>query len=136
MPNSLKYRRRQVYLGVFVLLLSVFSVAEGVYFRHQDKLQRQCIERSFADLSAALQVRADLIEQDSAMNNKAWMVYADAAGVVRDDPTKPLPPKVLHHYQRRLVRTLLEYRRVERRIAQARDDNAIPPFPVGRCSND
>jgi hypothetical protein len=117
MTSPQRLRRRQYALGVVVLLLSVFSVAEGIYFRVQDKHQRACLQNSFGALSEALTVRGDLVQRDT-------------------DNTTRIITKVFNAKTPEEARAAFaEYEQEAQAIEKARGESPIPPFPEGKCSS-
>jgi hypothetical protein len=130
-PES--HRRGQVVLGVFILLLALFTVAQGVKSAQYERETQACIADKFRELSAALNARARLTERETSQNKALWLIYADAAGLVKEDPTEELKPKDRERLQRQLVAQLLEYKKVITEIEKERRENPLPPYPVGIC---
>jgi hypothetical protein len=108
-------------------------IIQSWYFNAQDRDQRGCFEEKFSELSVALDARADLTEKETAQNKALWLIYANAAGLVKDDPTKPLKPADQERLQRELVKQLLEYKDTITTIERERQKNPLPPYPVGVC---
>lgn len=116
MTTPQRLRRRQYTLGIFVLLLSVFSVAEGIYFQIQDKHQRECLQVSFADLSTTLDARGDLVQRQA-------------------DSTERLITNVFNAKTPQQARAAFKaYTSEQQAIERGRKRNPIPPFPAGKCS--
>lgn len=130
-PENL--RRRQRIEGVIVILLAIFTVFQAVLFNIEDRAQRDCFESKFSDLSYALDARAGLAERESRATRDVLLVYAEAAGILKDDPTKELTPAQQEALQVKLVKTLLTYKSEIEDIQRERRDNPVPPYPVGIC---
>lgn len=116
MPDSLRYRHRLKYLGIFVLVLSVFSVAQLFYFRHQDVVQRRCINEAFAELNRALVVRSELVDRETTNITR---IISDAIAAKTDQDRH---------------KAITRYVQETGRIQKARDDHPVPPFPEGKCN--
>lgn len=136
------FRRRQLLEGVALVVIGIFIAAQSVYFNTQDTrqddedmAQRSCFEKKFRELSVALDARAELTERETAQNKALWLIYAEAAGLLKDDPTAELTPKDQSKFQRKLVAQLLEYRKVINEIERDRRRNPVPPYPVGVCGD-
>jgi hypothetical protein len=142
-----RLRRRQRIEGTVVALLGLFTIYLGYTNERTDAAQTECISRNFADFNATLSLRSDLAEKESNIarresyvTKKVLLIFAKAAGVLRDDPTKELPPKQGAALQVALVERLLDYEEVieqlreeRQQIRSEREKNPIPPFPEGRC---
>lgn len=115
MPNSLKYRRRQVYMGLFVLLLSVFSVSEGMYFRHQDHVQRQCVSAALAHFSDVLGLRGTLVDRETANTNRI---------IERVFKAKSRAEALAAYH---------DYSVEEQAIQKLRNENPVPDYSPGAC---
>lgn len=116
-----------------LILVGVLMILQSWYFNAEDRDQRACFEEKFSELSVALNSRSDLTERETSQNKALWLIYADAAGLVRDDPTQELKPKDQARLQRELVAQLLEYKKTITEIEQERKENPLPPYPVGVC---
>jgi hypothetical protein len=132
-PERLK--RRQLIEGAMLIVIGLAMLWQSWYFAGQADEQRQCLVDNFQELSVALDARGDLAERESAQNKALWSIYAEAAGLVRDDPTEELPPREQAKLQRRLVAQLLEYDRVMDDIADQRRSTPLPPYPAGQCGD-
>lgn len=115
--DSRKYHRRQVALGIFVLVLSVFTVAEGFYFRHQDGVQRDCIAHAFSELNHTLSVRGNLVDRETRATSK---LLTDAIKYEHDGAERA---RVVRRYLRQIAD-----------IQQTRRENPVPPYPEGTCN--
>jgi len=141
-PERLK--RRQMIEGTVLILLAIFTVMQAVFFNvkadHSDQEsrlradeQRQCLAIKFRELSDTLKKRGALQVRESNAQRRIWAVYSHAAGLVKDDPTKPLKPADQHRLQRQLVAALLGYQEEIKAIQKSRRENPVPPYPLGTC---
>lgn len=144
-PERLK--RRQIREGFVLILLAIFTVVQAIYFNLEDRQQRDCVADKFSELTTSLERRSELVEtatdldaQESAAIRRIWMTYAEAAGLVKEDPTEELKPKDKARLQRELVANLLAYEKISKQVAEDRRQlqrdqrqNPVPPFPVGSC---
>jgi len=125
MTSPEKLRRRQHILGIIVILLAIFSVLQALYFQRQRVETQNCIARNFAELSSALQARADLQERESSATE--FMIVEFARYIRQRPPTE----------EERVAR-LLEiadlYERMVDDIQGDRQRNPIPPYPRGTCT--
>lgn len=149
MTSPERLRRRQRIEGVFLICLGAFIAAQSIYFNQKDSDQQDCLETNFVNLSVALNVRADLAQDETAVRKRVdkaeseiWDTYARAAGLLRDDPTAELPPAKQEQLQIDLVDALLNYQAVSEQAEDAivkiqldRTRNPVPPYPVGTCSD-
>lgn len=133
MTTPEKLRRRQLVEGALLIAIGIGMLVQSAYFAGRDEAQNNCMSGSFRELSSALDARSDLNQRETSQNKALWLIYADAAGLVKDDPTKPLSKADQQRLQRQLVAQLLEYRRVIGQIERERQDNPVPPYPEGRC---
>lgn len=133
MTTPSRLRRRQRLLGVFVLLLALFTVTQATYLTVQDRDQNACFQRRFTELSEVSKIRAGLAEEETHATAGVLRVYARAAGIVQDKPGYQLNPRQQKFYQTLLVKRLLQYGRATKRIQQERQDHPVPPYPVGSC---
>lgn len=121
--------------GALLIVLGVGLVVQSSYFQGQNEQQRRCLGDNFRELTVTLTDRAQLAAQESEANKRVWLVWADAAGIVRDDPTQPLPPKEQARLQRDLVAALLDFKRVVDSVEVQRRENPVPPYPAGSCAS-
>jgi hypothetical protein len=128
-----KHRRAQLVIGGAVLVLGLFTTSQAILSSQADNAQQDCFERNFREFARVLDARADIQARESVLIARIWQVYTEAAGVLQDDPTKELPPKEEARLQTRLVEALLDYDRGIEAIQQDREENPIPPYPVGTC---
>ena len=56
--------RVNLFLGIMMMLLGVFTVVQGIQARSEDKEQRQCLADNFGKLTDALTVRGTLSARD------------------------------------------------------------------------
>ena len=145
-PERLK--RRQIREGLVLILLAIFTVVQAVYFNLEDRQQSECVRDNFSEFARVTGFRADIGMQDSelqrretAVSKKIWLTFAEAAGVIKDDPSKPLPPDEQARLNGELVKNLLEYKETISEIEEEREQlqrerrrNPVPPFPVGECN--
>lgn len=135
MTTPENFRRRQLVEGAMLIVVGIAMILQGWYFANEDRAQRVCVEDKFRELSVALESRADLTERETAQNKALWMIYARAAGLVQDKEEIKLTPKQQEKFNRELVNQLLEYKRVITSIERERQENPVPPYPVGVCGN-
>jgi hypothetical protein len=128
-----KKRSGQWLLGIFLVLMAVMTLGQAVYFNHEDQRQRLCFQEKFGELSVALDARSELTERETDQNKELWLIYAEAAGLLKDDPTAELPPEEQRKLQIELVEKLLEYREEITKIERERERNPLPPYPIGVC---
>lgn len=133
MTTPERLRRRQRIEAACLIVLGIGMVVQTAYFNHQQDAQRACFESKFSEFTRTAKLRSGLAEDESAVTRGVLQVYAKAAGIVKDDPTKPLPPADREQLQRDAVKALLEYDTVTREVDQQRQDNPVPPYPEGRC---
>lgn len=130
-PERLRRRqRRETAAVLFVMLLTLGNIA---YNNREEAKQRDCIVENFRDLSQALEIRADLAKRETTVSKNLWLIYAEAAGLIKDDPTKPVPPKAAERLQRELVAGLITYKATIEQVEVERTANPVPPYPVGTC---
>lgn len=123
----------QLVEGVLLIVLGVGMVIQTSYFQDQNAVQRRCISDNFRELTVTLIARAELATREADASKRVWLVWADAAGLLRNDPTRPLPPKERARLQRELVDALLNFREVTDDVARERRDRPVPPYPEGEC---
>lgn len=130
-PENLK--RRQLVEGALLIAVGLAMLWQGWYFAGEGREQRECLADNFQELSVALDARANLADRETAQNQALWGIYAEAAGLVRDDPTAELKPEDQAKLQRELVAQLLEYQDVMAGIREERRETPLPPYPAGVC---
>jgi hypothetical protein len=161
MTTPERIRRRQHRLGYVIIAMGIAMIGQAYYFNDKDADNDACLIENFSQLTEALEVRSELATREALLNRRGlaasgyesaaadqiWQTFGEAAGYLREDPTKPLPPKEAERLNRQLVRDLLHYVAVAERVAERRDrlqvqrdnlverrdDNPIPPFPSGTC---
>jgi hypothetical protein len=134
MTTPERLRRRQLIESAMLIVVGILMIIQSYYFHHEDREQRECLSDNFVALSEALDIRSELVSRETAATKRIWLTYAEAAGVVKDDPTQELPPKEKARLQRKLVAALLDYERVIEDIERERRENPLPPYPVGVCT--
>ena len=128
-----KLLRRQLLMGIALLLLAVFTASQAVYFSLEDRSTQRCINDKFHELSRALDVRSTLTERETEAASAIWDVYGEAAGLVKDDPTEPLAQEDQDRLNTKLVKTLLSYQEEIALIEEKRAKNPLPPYTIGTC---
>ena len=136
MTTPERLRRRQLIEGSVLILLAIFTVVQAVAFSLEDRGQQRCVEEKFGELSLALDARADLTERESIATRRVFSVWGKAAGIVQDRPGSELTPAEEDELQAELVDALLTYQDEAEAIRQERQDNPLPPYPVGTCDQD
>lgn len=136
MTTPERLRRRQLIEGFVLLLLAIFTVAQSLYFSVQNNNQQQCFERKFTEFSAVSKIRAGLATEETAATRRVLMVYAQAAGLVKDKEDQKLTPAQQKRFTAKLVDALVHYARATQRIQEQRREHPVPPYPVGACSKD
>lgn len=136
------YRRGNLLIGGFVILLALGSVSEAYLSRQQDSRQTAesarilaCVVDKFSALNTALATRGELAAQDaaldrreSALNTGVNLAFAAAAEHPEVDNQQTLIDALL-----RYKREIGEVEQARARVKQAREQTPIPPFPVGAC---
>lgn len=133
-PDRLRHRQRV--LGLVVLLLAVFTLAQATYLTVQDRDQNRCFQTRFTELSRVSKIRAGLAEQETAATAGVLDVYAQAAGIVKDKPGYKLDPADQERLKKLLVHRLLAYSETAARIQRERQQHPVPPYPIGTCSEE
>ena len=133
MTSPENFRRRQRIEGLILILLAIFTVAQAIYFQVDNSKQQQCINGKFLQLSNSLDARGKLTTRESNATRRVFFVYSRAAGLVKDNPTKPLDKKTQHMFQRQLVRALMNYQKEIDAIQKERREHPLPPYTVGTC---
>lgn len=133
MTTPERLRRRQIIEGVLLILIGFAMLGQTWYFNEQDREQRDCLGDNFAELTVTLTARADLAERESAATKRLWLINAEAAGLLKDDPTRPLTPQEQARLQAKLVDALLDYEKVINSVERSRREHPVPPYPVGEC---
>ena len=123
-------------LGILLVLLAIGTLVQAIYFAREDGEQQRCLSQNFQELSVALDKRAELSSRETEQNQALWGIYAEAAGLIKDDPTAELKPADQKQLQIDLVKQLLEYQRVIEDIREERRKNPLPPYPLGACGGD
>lgn len=136
MTSPERFRRRQRIEGVVLILLAIFTVIQTVAFQLSDRGQQQCVETKFSELSVALDARADLTARETAASAKVWRVWGEAAGLAENAPGHELSPEDEDRLQGQLVDALLGYQREVKAIQAEREENPLPPYPVGSCKDE
>jgi hypothetical protein len=136
MTTAERLRRRQLIESGLIIVIGVLMLLQTAYFQGRAAEQQDCLAENFQELSVALNARGVLQERETAQNQALWGIYAEAAGLVKDDPTAELEPADQERLQRKLVAQLLEYDRVMENIERERKDNPFPPYPAGQCKSD
>lgn len=157
MTTPEKFRRRQRFEGIVLVLLGVFTVGYVLYDSHEAGIRDQCIADSFHDFSTSLTVRSSLTVRTDQLKIRAERLQ-DQADVLQDEKitnTAHLIKQVFaaatpqeslaayFRYQHELNRIqqdsrALDHRqdRLEHRAARVtakRVKTVIPPFPTGKC---
>lgn len=136
-------------IATVMFALAIFSVGQAVYFSAQDNQQQDCFAGKIDDIVDNLQTRSKLATKDSALTAESqaldrglWLIYADAAGLLKDDPTSELSPEEQEKLQIALVEGLVNYQEKTQDIAAQREQLAeqrastpIPDFPTGECTD-
>lgn len=135
MTSNERLRRRQYRLGIFVLILAIFSTAQAVYFTIQDQKQTDCVERNFSEFNRVSQLRSELVERESEAEKGWQLVFAESAEQLKDNPTGEIDPKEADRLQTELVHKLLVYKEEIDKIDQLRKDNPVPDYSTGLCDD-
>lgn len=143
MTTPERLRRRQYIEGALLVVIGILMLVQSAYFHKVDQDQRevdveqqQCLADNFQDLSVALDARSKLTSRETSQNKALWLIYAEAAGLLKDDPTGKLSKKDQNQLQIDLVHQLLEYRREITDIEKDRKAHPLPPYPVGQCNDE
>ena len=122
--------RRSMVQGLILLLL---ICGLGAYVTIEEQRTQRCFAAQFQRLSETYGYRSGLIERETAQNKAIWDIFAEAAGLLRDDPTRPLPQAAQDRLNRELVSQLLRYKREITKIEEERKKAPPPAFPEGTC---
>lgn len=134
--------------GYVLIAIGLIMVLQGwyVYDRLNDTVD--CMQDNFRDLTTALNAREEinhseavLSRRDTAADRALWLINAEAAGVLKDDPTAELSPADQAKFQRKFVQQLLVYKAVTEDIQRQRTENVaraeshpLPEYPTGACN--
>lgn len=129
-PERLK--RRQMIEGSLLVVIGIALLVQALYFQAKAADQRECLTTNFQELSVALDARGDLTQKETAQNKALWLIYARAAGLLKD-PKGELTQKQQQRFQVELVDQLAEYQRVIKKIEEERKEHPLPPYPLGVC---
>lgn len=136
--------RRQ---GFVLIAIGVIMMIQGVYVYNRLNDTVDCISDNFRDLTTALTARAEINHSDALLSQRAteadralWLINAEAAGLLKDDPTAELSAADKAKFQREFVQQLLLYKEVTQDILRQRKQNTamsgehpVPPYPTGTC---
>lgn len=120
-------------VGFGLIVLAIVTALQALAINRTANEQRACLSDNFRSLTETLTKRAELSTQETEASKRVWLVYAEAAGLLRDDPTEPLPPDDAERLQRELVDSLIDYEATINAVARERRDNPVPPYPEGEC---
>ena len=134
MTTPERFRKRQLVEGLVLMLLAIFTVIQSVYFSVQNRDQQECFERKFTELNKSLIIRGKLGGKETHAERQIWMVYARAAGLIKDPEHPHLDPKDRQQLNSELVKALLNYKEVTTEIQQDRKEHPLPPYPLGACN--
>lgn len=109
-----------------MILLAIFSVLQGIYFQLNRNDTQACIEDKFRELSVALDVRAELVTQESRAIRQVLLSAASGAG-------EETTPEQARRAREKLGKDLLNYRQVAKDVDRQRQEHPVPPYPVGAC---
>ena len=127
---SKQVARRMIAQGVIlVLLMCVFA---GYVIVRLDRTQA-CLQGKIEQLSGIYGTRSGLIEQETAQNKKLWLIYAEAAGAIKDPAHPHLSPPTQQRLNEELIKQLLTYKSTITHIEQKRAENPPPVFREGSC---
>lgn len=113
------------------LVLSVFVVAQTVYFVSEDReaearenaradAERECLADQIDATRDYLEQRGAIAEKDRASIRRVIDSFAEAAREQTQDPTP-------------IIRALERYRKTQADLEDERADADLPSFPSGRC---
>ena len=108
----------QLFIGVFVLCLGVFTAWASWQSERRDNAQNECFHRSFQTLTEILEKRGSLAQRETQADRKLNL----AELTVKSDEE--------------YLKELREYEAELRAIEQEREENPIPPYPEGTCGDD
>lgn len=115
------------------LVLIVIIAALGTYFQVQSNQQETCFENQLATLSGNLADRAALNEKETAQNKALWLIYAEAAGLIKDPGDPELNEDDQSRLNTELVEQLLTYQVEIHKIEKERDQLPTEVYPAGSC---
>lgn len=128
------FRRRQRIEGFFLLVVGIAVIASSIYFHERDKGVRDCVTRAFSNFTSVSAERSKLAEQDTALSKREaevnrreseataniLSIYAEAAGLVKKHPERPLSEAAQRRLRAKVITALLDYARIERGVRQDR----------------
>jgi len=129
MTTPEKLRRRQLKIGLVLILLAIFTVAQGIYFNVRQADQQKCLRENFVALSHALHVRATLSTRESLANRSVLTAFSRAAAHASSTQT----PQEQAKDRKELIDVLVNYQTEVSRIQEIRKNNPVPPYPAGTC---
>lgn len=121
MTTPERFRRRQLIEGAVLIVLAIFTVLQTISFNLEARDQQKCLEQSFSDLNQALETRAALGSRESAANRGVLDAFAAAAA----NPAQ--------YDRKKLINTLLDYKKTMEQVSKERKQNPFPPYPAGKC---
>lgn len=112
-PERLRSRQRTETRLVVATIILVFG--SWAWSNHQDAKQQECVADNFSRLSAVLQARGALSQEESDATRR---VLETAATATSGEP---------------VAKALDEYLATQNDIKERRDHSPIPAFPTGKC---
>ena len=137
MPNSERTLRRLRRLGIVVLVLGLFTVAQAVYFQNRTNDATECVAQKTEAIATVLDARAAAASQESwARSREARAVRRVLLSLDSALESEEATPAM----QARVVEALADYEatvvEVRAALAEVREQraaNPIPAMPAGRC---
>ena len=125
-----KQASRRIVQGLAIVLAIILLSA---YFNVRLGQQQACFERRLQESSAIGAKRSALVEEETAQNKALWLIFAEAAGLLKNDPTKPLSKADQDRLNTELVKQLLQYKSKITRIESEREQLPVEPYRPGSC---
>jgi hypothetical protein len=126
-PHVAQGRRRELLIGIVVMLLATFTVAQSIYFQTRQDAAQACVERKFGELSEVLSARAAFSAQESDATKAVIESFVNAAAAQSGTQVEIRKARAV------IIKKLQAYDRTSKRIDRLRKENPVPDYPVGTC---
>jgi hypothetical protein len=145
----------QVLEGLLILAIGIAMLIQSSIYNDRDEKQndaiagnvqqladtqddiievQECLAQVVSTITGVNRVRSGLVEDESKATRRVLLVFAEAAGLVREDPTQPLTPEDQDRLNVKLVKALLAYKRVTATVERERQANPVPDLDVDVCN--
>lgn len=126
-----KQESRRLFIQGLILVLMMCGL--GTYVTIRVNQTQSCFQGKFAALSSTYEARASLAEQETSQNKALWLIYAEAAGAIKDPKHPKLSLQDQQRLNEKLIKQLLIYKQKIGEIEKQREQHPVPPFPSGTC---